>query len=196
MKKSIIVIIVIALVAIYIFFLFKNSYNSMVVKDEAVAEAWSQVQNVYQRRADLIPNLVSTVKGFAAQEQEVFIGVSEARANATSMNFNAENMTEANFKAFQEAQDQLSGALSRLLVTVERYPELKSDKNFLELQAQLEGSENRIAVERKKFNEATNEYNQMIRVFPKNIIAGMFGFEKKPYFEASQGADVAPKVEF
>lgn len=196
MKKSVITIIIIVLAVIAIYAFFKNSYNSMVVKDETVAEKWSQVQNVYQRRADLIPNLVATVKGFAAQEQEVFIGVSEARANATSMNFNADNMNEANFKAFQEAQDQLSGALSRLLVTVERYPELKSDKNFLELQAQLEGTENRITVERKNFNEATNDYNKTIRVFPKNIIAGMFGFEKKPYFEAVQGADVAPKVEF
>lgn len=168
----------------------------MVKLDENVSEKWAQVENVYQRRADLIPNLVATVKGFAEQEREVLVGITEARAKASSMNINAENMTDANFKAFQEAQDQLTGALSRLMVTVERYPELKSDKNFQELQAQLEGTENRIAVERRNFNTATKEYNQTIRQFPKNILASWFGFEIKPYFEAVAGSDVAPKVAF
>lgn len=196
MKKTLIFLAIIIVVLFGIYTFFKGAYNSMVKLDENVSEKWAQVENVYQRRADLIPNLVATVKGFAEQEREVLVGVTEARAKATSMNINAENMTEANFKAFQEAQDQLTGALSRLMVSVERYPELKSDKNFLELQAQLEGTENRITVERRNFNSATKEYNQTIRQFPKNILAGWFGFEIKPYFEAVAGADTAPKVEF
>lgn len=196
MKKTLIIVALIIVVLLGIYTFFKGSYNSMVKLDENVSEKWAQVENVYQRRADLIPNLVATVKGFAEQEREVLVGVTEARAKASSMNINAENMTDANFKAFQEAQDQLTGALSRLMVTVERYPELKSDKNFQELQAQLEGTENRIAVERRNFNTATKEYNQTIRQFPKNILASWFGFEIKPYFEAVAGSDVAPKVEF
>lgn len=196
MKKSIIVIVIIALIVIVFYGYIKNTYNTMVQNSEQVDAQWAQVENVYQRRADLIPNLVNTVKGFAAQEQEVLIGVVEARAKATSVNLNAENLTEANMQAFQQAQDGLSSALSRLMVVVERYPDLKSNQNFLELQSQLEGTENRITVERMKFNETTRTYNTFIKSFPQTLFAGMFGFQEKPYFAAAQGADTAPKVEF
>jgi LemA protein len=196
MKKSIIVIVIIALIVIVFYGYIKNTYNTMVQNNEQVDAQWAQVENVYQRRADLIPNLVNTVKGFAAQEQEVLIGVVEARAKATSVNLNAENLTEANMQAFQQAQDGLSSALSRLMVVVERYPDLKSNQNFLELQSQLEGTENRITVERMKFNETTRTYNTFIKSFPQTLFAGMFGFQEKPYFAAAQGADTAPKVEF
>ncbi|HLW06802.1 MAG TPA: LemA family protein [Marinilabiliaceae bacterium] len=172
------------------------SYNTMVEKRESVDAQWAQVENVYQRRADLIPNLVNTVKGYASHEQETLQGVVEARSKATSINVNAENMTEASMKQFQQAQEGLSSALSRLMVVVEKYPDLKANQNFLDLQSQLEGTENRITVERMKFNETTRSYNTYIAKFPKNIIAGMFSFEKKPYFEASVGASEAPKVEF
>ncbi len=196
MKKSLIVIIVLALVVVIFYGFFKSTYNTMVQNSEQVDASWAQVQNVYQRRADLIPNLVSTVKGYAAHEQEVLTGVVEARAKATSVNLNAENLTEANMKAFQQAQEGLSGALSRLMVVVERYPDLKANQSFLELQAQLEGTENRITVERQKFNETTRVYNTHIKSFPQNFLASMFGFSIKPYFEATAGADTAPKVEF
>lgn len=196
MKKSVIVLIVLAILGVAFYSFFRNTYNTMVMNEEAVAAQWAQVENVYQRRADLIPNLVNTVKGFAAQEQEVLTGVVEARAKATSVNVNADNLTADNIQAFQQAQEGLSGALSRLMVVVERYPELKSNRNFLELQAQLEGTENRIAVERMKFNETTRIYNTFIRTFPQTMIAGMSGFESKPYFEATQGADAVPTVEF
>jgi LemA protein len=168
----------------------------MVSKSEAVTAQWAQVENVYQRRADLIPNLVSTVKGFAEQEQEVLIGVVEARAKATSMNIDASKLNETNLQAFQQAQDGLSSALSRLMVVVEKYPDLKSNQNFLELQSQLEGTENRITVERQKFNDTTREYNTYVKRFPQTLFAGMFGFEERPYFEADKGAETAPKVEF
>ena len=196
MKKSHIILIVVAVILIGGFVWVKNTYNGLVKADEGVSAAWAQVENVYQRRADLIPNLVATVKGYAEHEQQVLTDVVAARAKATSINFNADNMTEANLKAFQEAQDQLSGALSRLLVTVEKYPDLKANQNFMELQAQLEGTENRIAVERKNFNDAVKDYNSNLRRFPTNIVANMFGFEKKAYFEAATGSEVAPKVEF
>lgn len=196
MKKTLIIIGVILLVIVMFYAFFKNTYNTMVLNNEQVDAQWAQVENVYQRRADLIPNLVNTVKGFAKQEQEVLTGVIEARAKATSVNVNADNLTEANMQAFQKAQEGLSGALSRLMVVVERYPELKSNQNFLELQAQLEGTENRITVERMKFNETTRTYNTYIKSFPQTMLAGMFGFEDKPYFEAAQGADQAPQVEF
>ncbi len=196
MKKSVIILIVLAILAVAFYSFFRSTYNTMVMNDEAVAAQWAQVENVYQRRADLIPNLVNTVKGFAAQEQEVLTGVVEARAKATSVNVNADNLTAGNLQAFQQAQEGLSGALSRLMVVVERYPELKSNQNFLELQAQLEGTENRIAVERMKFNETTRIYNTFIRTFPQTMIASMSGFESKPYFEAVQGADTVPTVEF
>ncbi|MBZ0244095.1 MAG: LemA family protein [Bacteroidales bacterium] len=196
MKKTLIIIGIILLVIVMFYAFFKNTYNTMVLNNEQVDAQWAQVENVYQRRADLIPNLVNTVKGFAKQEQEVLTGVVEARAKASSINVNADNLTEANLQAFQKAQEGLSGALSRLMVVVERYPELKSNQNFLELQAQLEGTENRITVERMKFNETTRTYNTYIKSFPQTMLAGMFGFDDKPYFEATQGADQVPQVEF
>lgn len=196
MKKTIIIVVIIVVALFMVYSLFKGTYNTMVQNGEQVDSQWAQVENVYQRRADLIPNLVNTVKGFAAQEQEVLIGVVEARAKATSVNLNADNLTEANMKAFQQAQEGLSGALSRLMVVVEKYPELKSNQNFLELQSQLEGTENRITVERMKFNETTRTYNTYIKSFPQNMLAGMFGFAVKPYFEATAGAETPPKVEF
>ncbi len=171
-------------------------YNSMVEKSETVDKSWAQVQNVYQRRADLIPNLVNTVKGAADFEKSTLTEVIEARSKATSMNIDASQLDEASMAKFQAAQGQLSGALSRLLVSVERYPELKANQNFLELQAQLEGAENRITVERKKFNDATGNYNTYIKQFPRVIYAGWFDFEKKPYFEADAGAEKAPEVQF
>ncbi len=196
MKKSFIVIAVIVLVVLLVYGMFKTTYNTMVQNGEQVDSQWAQVENVYQRRADLIPNLVNTVKGYAAHERDVLTDVIEARSKASSINLNAENLTEANMKAFQQAQDGLSSALSRLMVVVERYPDLKANQNFLELQAQLEGTENRITVERQKFNETTRVYNTYIKSFPQNIFAGMFGFTNKPYFEATAGAETAPKVEF
>ena len=171
-------------------------YNTMVELDENVAASWSQVENVYQRRADLIPNLVNTVKGYAEHEQETLTAVIEARSKATSVNVNADQLNEQTMQNFQKAQEGLSSALSRLMVVVERYPDLKANQNFRDLQAQLEGTENRIAVERRKFNEATRAYNTYIRSFPRNLYAGMFDFERKPYFEADQGADTVPEVQF
>ena len=171
-------------------------YNGGVQRDEQVAAAWGQVQNVYQRRADLIPNLVNTVKGYAQQEKDVLVSVIEARAKATSINVNADNLTPENVQKFQQAQDGLSSALSRLMVVSEAYPDLKSNQNFLELQSQLEGTENRIAVERRNFNEAVKDYNTYGRSFPNNLFAGMWSFKQKGYFEAQAGADKAPTVKF
>lgn len=171
-------------------------YNTMVELDENVTASWAQVENVYQRRSDLIPNLVNTVKGYAEHEQETLQSVIEARSKATSINLSADELNEQTMQNFQKAQEGLSSALSRLMVVMERYPDLKANQNFLDLQAQLEGTENRIAVERRKFNEATRAYNTYIRRFPRNLIAGMFNFESKPYFEADQGADEAPEVQF
>ena len=171
-------------------------YNQMVSLDEGVAGQWANVENAYQRRADLIPNLVNTVKGAAQTEQDILTGVMEARAKATSTTIDASNLTPDKIAQFQAAQDGLSSALSRLLVTVERYPEIKSNQNFLELQAQLEGTENRISVERKKFNDQVNAYNSYIRSFPRVIYAGWFDFEKKGYFQAAPGSDQAPEVNF
>ena len=176
--------------------MFKGTYNNMVAKGEGVDAQWSQVENVYQRRADLIPNLVNTVKGYATHEKETLEGVVEARAKATSVNIDASNLTPQSMQAFQQAQDGLSGALSKLMVVVEKYPDLKANENFLDLQAQLEGTENRIAVERKKFNETVRVYNTYIKTFPNNIFAGMFGFAQKPYFKAAQGSEKAPEVQF
>ncbi len=171
-------------------------YNSMVKLDEKVSEQWAQVENVYQRRSDLIPNLVNTVKGYANFEKDVLTSVTEARSKATSVNVDASKLSPESIQQFQAAQGQLSSALSKLLVVVEKYPDLKANQNFLELQAQLEGTENRIAVERNKFNTVTQEYNTKIRTFPNNITAGMFGFSKKGYFEAEKGAEKAPEVKF
>ena len=171
-------------------------YNTMIEKQEAVTAQWSQVENVYQRRADLIPNLVATVKGYADFEQETLTAVIEARAKATSVTIDPSKLDANSIQQFQAAQDGLSSALSKLMVVVERYPDLKANQNFLELQSQLEGTENRIAVERMKFNETARDYNTYIRKFPNNMIAGMFDFEKKEYFEADAGAEKAPQVEF
>ncbi len=195
-RKGWIILIVVVLVLLGIFSWFKGTYNEMVTRSEQVNEKWSQVENVYQRRADLIPNLVNTVKGYAAHEKETLQSVIEARAKATSVNIDASQLNAQTLQSFQNAQSGLSQALSRLMVVVEKYPELKANQNFLELQSQLEGTENRIAVERKRFNEATRAYNTYIKMFPKNIIAGMFGFTEKPYFKAEAGAEKAPQVKF
>ena len=173
-----------------------SRYNSMVGADEQVKNKWANVQSDYQRRADLIPNLVNTVKGAAKFEQETLTRVIEARAKATSVNVNSENLTPEKMQEFQQAQAQLSGALSRLLVTVEQYPELKANQNFMDLQKQLEGTENRIKVSRNDFNGAVQGYNNTIRQFPNNIFAGMFGFKVRQPFTADPGAERAPNVQF
>lgn len=171
-------------------------YNSLVEKQESVESAWSQVENVYQRRADLIPNLVNTVKGYAAHEKETLEGVIEARSKATQITVSADDLSEENIKKFQAAQGELQQALGKLLAITENYPDLKANENFRDLQAQLEGTENRITVERQKFNETVKVYNTSIRKFPTTIYAGWFGFEKKGYFEAQVGAEKAPEVQF
>ena len=197
MKKSTIITLAIVLVAVIIIIIWPISlYNKMVRADEQVSQSWGQVENVYQRRADLIPNLVNTVKGAADFERNTLQAVIEARANATSMKIDPTQLTEENLAAFQKAQDNLSSSLSRLMVVVERYPELKANQNFLELQAQLEGTENRITVERMKFNESVQNYNSLIRRFPANMVAGLMNFDKKAYFQAAEGAEVAPDVDF
>jgi LemA protein len=173
-----------------------SSYNNAVSLDEGVKKAWSQVENQYQRRADLIPNLVNTVKGYADFEKETLTAVIEARSKATSVTVDPTNMTEESLRNFDQAQQGLGGALSRLLVAVERYPDLKANQNFMDLQKQLEGTENRIATERKNFNESVNTYNSSIRRFPTNLYAGMFGFMPKPYFQSAAGSDKAPEVKF
>ena len=183
---------VIALVAVFFF----TSYNGFISKEEAVNTAWSNVETQYQRRADLIPNLVNTVKGYAAHEQETLNGVTQARAQATSINVNAEELTPELLAKYQKAQAEVRSALGRLIAVSERYPDLKANQNFLELQAQLEGTENRITVARTKFNEEAKKYNVATRRFPSNIVAFMFGFEKKPYFESEEGAEKAPEVKF
>ncbi len=171
-------------------------YNGLVRRDEAVKSQWAQVQNVYQRRADLIPNLVNTVKGYAAHENTTLTQVTEARAKVSSIRVDPDDLTPENIQKFQAAQGQLSSALGRLMAVSEAYPDLKANQNFLELQAQLEGTENRIAVERQKFNQVTQDYNAKIRSFPDVLTAGLMGFKKKGYFEAAAGSDQAPKVEF
>ncbi len=196
MKKTWIVLAVIAVLCVIVYSSLSGSYNSMVVAQEGVTAQWSQVENVYQRRSDLIPNLVSTVKGYADFEKETLTQVVEARAKATAVNINPEKLDAQSLQNFQNAQSGLSSALSKLMVVVEKYPELKANQGFLDLQAQLEGTENRITVERQKFNESAQGYNTLIRKFPKNIFAGMFGFEKKAYFEAEKGAEKAPEVKF
>ncbi len=196
MKKGYVILIVIVAVVLVLFFWIKGMYNSMVRTDETVSQAWAQVENVYQRRADLVPNLVATVKGYAEHESSTLEAVVEARAKATQATVDPSTLSEEELARFMSAQNELGTAIGRLLVSVERYPDLKANQNFLELQAQLEGTENRITVERQKFNEAARNYNVTIRRFPNNIFAGMFGFEKKGYFEASEGAEQAPVVSF
>ena len=191
---------IVAIAIIFVLFLLTvwgtSSYNNLVTKEETVNQSWANVQNVYQRRSDLIPNLVATVKGVANFEKSTLTAVIEARANASKVNINPKNLDEASLQKFQAAQDGISSSLSRLMVVVERYPELKATQNFAELQAQLEGTENRITVERRNFNEAAQAYNTYLRRFPNSIFAGMFGFQKKAYFAAQKGAENAPKVEF
>jgi len=196
MKKGCIVLIVLGVIALALFGWVKNSFNGLVKDQESVETAWANVENVYQRRADLIPNLVETVKGYAKHEQETLEGVIEARANATKVTIDPTNMTPEDLKKYQAAQGEITNALSRLIAVSESYPDLKANQNFLELQNQLEGTENRIAVERNKFNEVAREYNTKRRTFPTNIIAGIFNFDEKPYFQAQEGADKAPKVDF
>lgn len=196
MSKTTKVILIIVAVVLVIGIWMASIYNRMVREEEKVSSAWAQVESVYQRRADLIPNLVRTVQGAADFERGTLESVIEARSQATSVTVDPNNLTEANMAAFQNAQANLTSALNRLMVVVERYPELKANQNFLELQAQLEGTENRINVERQKFNETVQTYNAYIRGFPKNMIAGMFGFEKKAYFQAEAGAEQAPDVQF
>ncbi len=196
MKSSRIITIVV--IAVVVLFLFRGcgSYNSLVTLNEQVNREWANVENVYQRRADLIPNLVNTVKGYAAHEQETLTRVVEARADATKITIDPANMTEEDLRRFQQAQGQLNSALSRLIAVAENYPDLKANQNFLELQAQLEGTENRIAVERRKFNETVTTYNSEIKKFPVVLFAGMLGFKYRPYFEAAEGTEQAPVVQF
>jgi LemA protein len=191
MKKIIPIAIIILLVVWGV-----GAYNGLVTKDENVEGQWAQVETAYQRRADLIPNLVETVKGYADFEQETLTGVIEARAKATQVNVDPSNLTPESIAQFEQAQQGLSSALSRLLVTVERYPNLKADQQFLNLQAQLEGTENRIAVARNRYNDTVREYNRSVRTFPTVLFAKMTGFDQKGYFESAEGSDQAPEVSF
>ena len=193
-KLSVTTIVIILLAVVLIWGI--SAYNSLVRSEEGVKTAWSQVENVYQRRADLIPNLVATVKGYAEHESGTLEAVVAARAKATQTTVDPSQLTAENIAKFQAAQGELGSALGRLLVTVERYPDLKANQNFLELQAQLEGTENRISTERMKFNETAKSYNTLIRSFPQNIMASIFSFTPKGYFKAAEGSENAPKVEF
>jgi lemA protein len=194
-KKPFVIIGIVALVILIGGWLMKG-YNGMVNEDENVNLQWSEVENQYQRRLDLIPNLVNVVKGYASHEKETLEGVIEARAKATQTTIDPSNMTEEQLANFQKAQDGLSGALNRLMVVVEKYPELKANENFLQLQAQLEGTENRITVARKSYNDAATIYNKLVRRFPNNMLAGIFGFSVRPQFKAQEGAESAPTVQF
>ncbi len=197
MKKTLIITVAIALVVLGMIFLWvQGTYNGLVSSQEDVNRAWADVQSTYQRRADLIPNLVETVKGYAAHEREVLTGVADARSRVGQMVVSAENLTPEALRNFQAAQQQLSGALTRLLAVAEQYPDLKANQNFLDLQTQLEGTENRINVARSRFNESAQGYNTRRRRFPAIVIANLLGFGLKPYFEAEAGAERAPKVSF
>lgn len=196
MKKTLIIVGVIVLFVIIMFSWVSGKYNGLVTGEEKTKQAWAQVENVYQRRSDLIPNLVETVKGYAAFEKSTFVEVTNARAKATQITVDPTKLTPDQIQKFQGAQDGLSSSLGRLMVVMEKYPELKANQNFLDLQAQLEGTENRIAVERRKFNEVVQDYNVSVRSFPSNIFASMFGFQQKGYFKAEAGAEKAVKVKF
>ena len=196
MKKGMVTGIILIAVVVAALMYGTSTYNSLVTQDESVGTAWSNVENQYQRRSDLIPNLVNTVKGYAEHEKSTLDAVVSARARATQATVNMEDLTPEKIQAFQKAQGEIGMALGRLLAVSENYPQLKANENFQTLQAQLEGTENRISVERRKFNEVAKVYNTNIRRFPKNIIASMFGFEKKPYFEAQEGSEKAPEVKF
>ncbi len=196
-KIGLIVLAVLVILILVVVASVKNMYNGFVLLDENVNQGWSEVQNQYQRRYDLIPNLVETVKGYAAHESQTLQAVTEARSRVGGvMNLNAEDLTPENMARFQQAQAGLSGALQRLMVVIERYPDLKANQNFVRLQDELAGTENRIAVARRRFNETVQQYNGTIRRFPQTLFAGMFGFEKKGYFEADQQAQEAPRVQF
>ena len=194
-KKPINVIVIIGIIAIIAIWVI-TAYNGLVKKDEACSQQWSKVESQYQRRLDLIPNLVNTVKGYASHEKETLTDVVNARNIASSSKVDPNNLTQESLDKYQQSQAALKSSLDRLMVVVERYPDLKANQNFLELQSQLEGTENRIAVERQKFADIINAFNSKLRRFPTNIIAGMFGFERKAYFAADKGAETAPKVEF
>ncbi len=196
MKRGTIILLVVVGALLLLVFNGCGSYNNMVSKQEATSSAWSQVENVYQRRLDLIPNLVNTVKGVANFEQKTLESVIQARASATQIKVDASKLSPEQIQKFQSSQGELSQALGRLMMVAEQYPQLKATQNFLELQSQLEGTENRIAVERQKFNEIVKDYNTYIRKFPQVIYAGMFGFDKKGYFEATAGAEKVPEVKF
>jgi len=196
MKKSLIVIIVLVVLVFIAFKWYQGVYNGMVQADENVKSVWGNVENQYQRRADLVPNLVATVKGYATHEETTLENVTNARAKATQMTIDPTKLNEENMAQFQAAQGELSSALSRLLVSVEAYPDLKANQNFLDLQAQLEGTENRISTERTRFNDVAQQYNTLIRRFPNNIVAGISGFTAKPYFKSEAGAEKAPEVKF
>lgn len=196
MKKSVIVIIALVVIVGIIFFWYKGVYNGLVQADEQVSAQWGNVENQYQRRADLVPNLLATVKGYAEHEQSTLQSVIEARAKATQVTIDPTNLNEQTMAQFQQVQGELGSAINRLLVSVEAYPDLKANQNFLDLQAQLEGTENRIATERTRFNDVAQTYNTLVRRFPNNIIAGMSGFTQKPYFKAEAGAEKAPEVKF
>lgn len=196
MKKWLVPVLIIGAIVLIVYWLFAGVYNTAVERQEEARQTWSDVESAYQRRNDLIDNLVNTVRGAADFERGTLTDVIEARAKATSVNVDAENLSEAQIQQFQQAQSQVSSALSRLLVTVERYPELKATQNFQQLQSQLEGTENRINVARNRYNEEVTEYNKYIRKFPNNIVVGMYGFDRMPPFEADAGAETAPKVEF
>lgn len=196
MKKSLVILLcVVGLLALVVWYSV-SSYNNMVLMEEGLPGAWANVETQYQRRSDLIPNLVSTVKGYAQHESETLEGVVAARSKATQMTLDVDNLTPEKLQQYQQAQGEVSSALGRLLAITENYPDLKANEQFSELQEQLEGTENRISVARRNFNDAVLAYNSYIRRFPNNIIAGMFGFDKKAYFEAAEGAEQAPKVEF
>lgn len=195
-KGSLIAIVILILLVLWAVVAGISFNNKAVQQEEGVRQAWSQVENQYQRRADLIPNLVNTVKGYATHERETLEGVVEARAKATQMTIDPTKMTPEDLAAYQQAQGELSQALGRLLAVSERYPDLKANENFKALQIQLEGTENRISTERKRFNEVTQEYNTFVRKFPNNIFGSILGFKAKPYFESVAGADRAPEVKF
>ncbi|MBL7922768.1 MAG: LemA family protein [Bacteroidia bacterium] len=196
MRKTLIIIGSILVVVFILYRVFAGSYNNMVEKEVMVENGWAQVENVYQRRLDLIPNLVNTVKGAADFEKSTLTAVIEARANATQVKVDPKNLSPEQMAKFQQAQGELSTALGRLMVVVEQYPQLKANQNFLELQAQLEGTENRIAVERQKFNDTVQGYNSYIRKFPQVLLAGIYGFHPKAFFAAEKGAEKAPSVQF
>ena len=196
MNRGTIILLAVVAAIVLLFMSGCGSYNSMVTKQEGVSGAWSNVENVYQRRADLIPNLVSTVTGVANFEQKTLTDVIEARSKATSMKVDASKLSPEQIEKFQASQGELSQALGRLMMITENYPQLRATESFKELQAQLEGTENRIATERQKFNEIVKDYNSYIRKFPQVLFAGMLGFDKKGYFEADKGAEKAPEVKF